>query len=557
MESKKSKKAYDKDYNSREVKKVMRLCSIGMITDGVLCENERLSIVEIVLHDFLADKFSSIENLTSDFDYKKLTITTLPNNTAEIRYNGDWSMKVDQSEQNELYTTLCKRIKRKYKVADNTQLCKMALQQYALARYFIEDTVIRLNKEEVCNGLFVNIDSLDTEDVITELRDMILVIKADKIITEIERMVFISVAKIMRVADSNIIWDDWFDYSQQKLNRETISHLIPLYSRRKSITKYDVKIIEDTITSGKVKGPMFLGLQNAIIRGKEGLQKRSDRKYNLISILACFVFVISACLLYFESAINIEQKVIMHEMNIGIEDCIVSSNINGYLSNSDTNYETFGEKTELTFKEKRAIVKDNMNSLSDNGENKLIFIILASSFGYILYLFYRVTNYLITFYTRRITWLQKIIKTILSILFIVFALWLIYRFTPTAILSLCYIPFLTLCMMTSIEVMVFIRSRYMSKVGDDEKDSTGLIMLFAIAAIVIDFCLGYIDLPVGYESWMLWDKLASAILLGCISFFVGKFLDTDSIEQQVEMKEINNSIEKIKKYCSPSEDSHA
>lgn len=541
----------EKDYNLKEVKKVMRLCALSMVNDGVINADELKCICEIVIRDYANGTVTDLRSFIAKYDSSKICITQ--NSEAKelvICSTDGWTMTVDISD-NSTYAALSNNLK------PNDR--KNLAQYYAMARTFIEHVIHRLYSRDVQQGLFVNIDSLSVHDVLTELRDMILVIKADKIITEIERVAFVSVARIMRIVGSDSTWDDWMDYSKEKLLQLTSSVFFPKVRRRNIITANDAKTIEEAITSYKLRGPLCLGLQKAIRHNTNNFQNNSEKRYKLISWIALWAFVISGWLVYFGCATNIENKQIAHEAGIEMVSPIADSYAHVGLTteqelNTDSLHLVGIEQLEFTdLASKSSYIRKGMLTVMDNGDTKFLNLIVWWILILVIICVVRVVQnvFLYHFNYRPGNGFAKYAQYLVMLLPLVTCIY-VYQTTPEPVLSICYTPFFTLCMMISIEVMIFMRERYIAKNNESHKGSTKLLVVFVFAAVVADMCIGFLELPIGYEPWMLFDKIASAILLGCLSFFIGKFMDIDSMQKQAEIEAMNTSIENIEKFLSSS-----
>lgn len=533
----------------------MRLCAMGMVADGELNQTEKETITEVVLRDYISNYIDDIDVLSAGFKDEDLLITRTSNDgKVEIRYKNSWTMVIDVYNSS-LFLSIVNYVKTTSKSAlsfDNEEIdntCRL----YGKARYFVEGIIKRLESGIVQQGLFVNVDTLNNKEVFLELRDMILVIKADSVITEQERVAFMCVAKIMGVRGGNEKWEQWMDYNKSQLETLSINGLG--IKRRQSLLVQDAEIVADAITTYKIRGPFRLGMQKALMKSKDQLIKSREILYKTVSKFALLIFVISAIIVYSGSMVYMENKNILenfYESESHLEDLYVA----------------YGN--EQVASDIELVQQYEIEHLVQNGKFYNAKDALAYGFKYaegnvwesIIRLFWSILILLtgLTILKWGIHWLRYVIgvkravvEWIQRVAYVItvgaFGLWVLL-IVPEPHLEILYFPFFTTCMMISIELMIFMRERYSSILNDKNKDSSRLLVIFVVAAIVADFCIGYIELPCDFTVRMLMDKFAGAIMLGCISFFVGKFLDTNSKLKQTEIQTIEKSIKSIDSYLS-------
>lgn len=117
-----------------------------------------------------------------------------------------------------------------------------------------------------------------------------------------------------------------------------------------------------------------------------------------------------------------------------------------------------------------------------------------------------------------------------------------------------YHSFWVLCMMISIEIMIIMRENYEKKIEEGKNTSYKLLIILVVAAIIADLCIGMIELHGDFsDTKHVAMKVASALLLGCISFFVGKFLDVYYMQKQLELNDIEQSIKNIQQHSSEAD----
>lgn len=125
-----------------------------------------------------------------------------------------------------------------------------------------------------------------------------------------------------------------------------------------------------------------------------------------------------------------------------------------------------------------------------------------------------------------------------------------YKYVYGSIVSIC-----VLVMMLTVEWLIFMRTnskgaKVITEPEIDESEQSNMLLapsshhhtslaLFVGIAILLDICLGVIELPrADVNVYGIAIKVVSAIFLGCICFFIGKFFENWR-EQQV------NDIEKM------------
>ena len=106
--------------------------------------------------------------------------------------------------------------------------------------------------------------------------------------------------------------------------------------------------------------------------------------------------------------------------------------------------------------------------------------------------------------------------------------------------ELIYSVFL-LSAMLSIEWLILMREKYQEKKGTH----SSLLVVLVLMAILSDISFGMIELQQVYTAANVSDKVFSALFLGCVCFFVGKYLElnyTHSIEDKEYMELVIEEI---------------
>ena len=125
-----------------------------------------------------------------------------------------------------------------------------------------------------------------------------------------------------------------------------------------------------------------------------------------------------------------------------------------------------------------------------------------------------------------------------------------YRFIYAGIILTCYFlreymqSILLLFAMLSIEWLILMKGSNFN--DENEKHSTPLT-IFVIMAILADVSYGMIELEQNYAPSRILDKVFSALFLGCICFFTGKFLELQYRQKEKTRKEMKQVLEEINK----------
>lgn len=593
----------------REEKKLMRLLAFAMASDNTIHEKERLIVEEIFLHDVFGRNIEKrdIGNIGKR-DFEEMTRSCIVEgklnllDELEIVSTAD---EIDISLPRKGYKRVVRkedsRIWRQFENQKRGQeWIREVAQRYARAGLYVEELVSRLTQEEGSEylGLFVNVSALTSKFLHEELRDMMLVVKADGRVDEAERMCFLSVAKAMRVRNSDGIWDtlskcsidglwgwgwewDWYRNVEKK---ETLG-------------LEDVEIIKETITSYQIKGPIRYGLRNALRRELNVHEKREGQRNHSYTAGALWVFVITAILLYFQCAMMIEEKIVQHEYGpfpVDVSPPVsiyIEQGLDLFCKENDTPdsvssiNEAYRWKLDKLDKAKEDKSKDQSYSIEvfkqelyrraveelekgSDGDTKFYLIFVRGLphaaglwLGWLLIV--ALKKWLRRNLERRPNFNEKLFNRVGYGIFVVLAYALIvgvYKITNEVKLACLYNSILVLLLMLSIEVMIFMRGEYAERDHDDcsenkgrnkaetkveNKGSSALLIVLVTAAVITDLCIGFIELPRHYTTDLLFDKIASALLLGCLSFFSGKFLELSVMRQKMETRKMKYIVEEI------------
>lgn len=506
-----------RDYFVHWERKLMRLCAVGMVSDGILKPREKEAIVDIIQRD--------INNKTRD--YKQKMQKSLERASREHWTVSDEQLNLLNSKDRSLVESLLNSIN-KVERSDEEELIK----DYVDYIFFLLINPDDKNKDAQ-KGLFVDVGSkhLSDRDALKEMRDMVYVIKADNVVAEVERMAFVSVAKVYKFSGVDRMWNKFFDMDKDFLlkdDEESISRDMYVL-RRAPISVHDVKVIERAITKSGMLGPLRYGLQSAIQRDKYDLIKHRERNRIHLSRLASIVFAISALIVFLECALHLELKL-------------------------------YGEGLAKS-------IRDSYSPLIPKGGHYFSYLIIAVCIWGFCRTLYKWC--LRTRFDEKLPWkgwrkpkvrypLQIGGVALLAIVPICY--WLVKKawiIDLHNIMHICWSPLCVLCMMLSIEIMIFMRERYTkdNKNLSEHSASSALLIIFVIAAVVADLCIGFIEIPYDkYDDFsIIAPKVAYSIFLGCLSFFAGKFMEMDAIQKHAEVIEMDGYIKNIKEHLDKSE----
>ena len=482
-------------------RKIMRLCAVGMVTDGSLDYHEKSAIKEIIIRDWGSENKVSAEEI--DFTFKPSS-------------NSDELKAID----------------------------------------YIEHLYERLrNDTDAQQGLFVDIKSLSDFEALEELRDIVYVIKADSVVAEVERIAFVAIAKIFKFTNIDGIWDLF--YGKKKKELKDLSVRYDMYSgRRSQINVYDVGVIEKAIIQYGIDGPLRLGLQSAIQRDKYDLLKYREKRHKLISRIALVVFAFSSIILYFECAHLLEYKIIANEHNIHMPQPVIDllcADGDSLLRSNSIWCEKYSNLLEPPLSESEEIelrhfqIEEGMRYSMLDGVTKALLLFFLCLILYIATLIFRRVRKRFKFkYNKSIS---KNVLLLLGGIFMI-CFYCLYRYTPKLNILISYTPLWVLCMMLSIEIMIFMREKYTAKINTEKKESSTLLIIFVVAAVTADLCIGFIELPPNVDPVIIVNKIAYSIFLGCVSFFAGKFMEMDSIQKQVDVEKMEKSMSNINDYIA-------
>ena len=490
--------------------------------------NEELkNLLFHLLKNYVKDPTNAIESLPTNVDKDKLTYLL-------------WCILLNEESSQEELLVGCNLDMSYYPNLVNyaeeilKPLCKIYLRICLSCELAVRKCLEELRDEEssTAKSIFMNVDSLDSETIKKELKEMVYVIKSDESVMDREREAFRVICKIFKIKRSAELWRELNEWDRADLlsNKD--------YSiKRKSLNVNDYGNIIQAISLFEIKGVLIEGAYHVLLRNemrKEEMMYKQDRK---MSGWAIALFAMSALMLYFYVADLLHQPV---ERNMIFNTGVLCASTKSFLGNLRS-HEAF---TYLAW-------------------GSMIALLGTCILRY-LYLSIRCKKNRNAYSLRLKRFKNVICKIIITGLVLgtlYFIFFVVFKSPYGIFLETFFIPITLMIMMLSIEWLIFMRQEY-SSLAKDSKDisinnngENGTVLIVLVfAAILTDMCLGIVELvgeDISLMSEELIGKLASALILGCICFFAGKFLDMHRMQQQTDMikmkkciKELENRIKK-------------
>lgn len=494
------KKALTTEGRLKISKKIMRLCTLAETHDGYVGDMEKWAITRVVLLDWLRGSIKDIEDhIIENYDESQLHIEE-NYKLCRIIYGNPptWGM---------VFATDDDLFKRVFAKCGGHKLS--AFRKYACAHALVRFCIEQLH-EQGAAGLFVDSGSLSDKEVAREVHDMMSVIMADGVANDLERESFLIVCKIFRIKEAVKIWNRLVVQSMESIENSNV-----LFRRKERIDLEDIKSIHISMRTYNIGGNLGIAILSALATAKNNLAYHRTRTNNIWTRYATIAFFLSAIWIYLSAAcLIVEGKSI-------IDFLLVDEEVTG------------------------------LPVLTSDQWAYVIIIITA-----LVWLCRTIFSYI-----SRHRWPSKneLFKEILPPLgtfILVFFIWSCFDddFINSTLNSI------VLCiMMISIEWMVFMRTRISEKQDKDdnkERNNTTMLIVFVVAAIVIDICFGIIEIPheVGTTAGNLYTiktilpKICSALLLGMLCFFSGKFFELKAQQGDSEDKEASKEINAIRNH---------
>lgn len=403
-------------------------------------------------------------------------------------------------------------------------------------RYIVDLCRQELDDVSMCKSICMNVDALSTDEIKRELRDMMLVIRADMSIMDREREAFRVFCKLFRIKNTTALW--------QELTQWNEAELVGAYSdyqkkdfqiyRKDAIDVNDFKTIKKSIVFYDIKGPLLSGVYHVLQR--EELKKRENifRGDKKMSRYAFILFALSAVVVY----LNITDTMHGGHGEHGKE-----------LLTSHTFWEPFARMV-------TDICRGQIDWLVD-----IPFLLIAGVLVFpLIYWGYKMICIRIKPMRKMMNYREKAFyekdkgkfKIVWPVFAFVVAL-LIYIIgiadvSVQSLLDSLFAPFCLLIMMVSIEWLIFMREKYQGNTVSQEHHVDGdssILIILVVAAVLSDVCLGIIELGNEFTGKDVVDKVASALFLGCICFFLGKFIENHRAQQEKDVHDMNSVVKEL------------
>ncbi len=556
-------------------KKVMRLCAFAMVGNGKIDDSEKLMISRIIamrhlselkIDDYYQNKIVIIKNeLSVKVTYENedghsttrilklssddIDCIKLVENYLDEKYIEDRSKKIEQLA--DLFSQYISNGNNKEKIGSNIselikkdknvdEICEqyskgleIILKNYAIGYQITEKCCKLLHDESNRKSLFMNVDSFEKNEIKQELVDIMLVARADYSLLDSEREAFRIICKLFKLRKTKQLWHTLtkinfgelikLDFRNTDKLEKDDKHLVCDFrvDRKEKIDINDFKSIKKSISSFNIKGYLIDGVCHVLERERASFKDNiyhRDHKFNKYAI---WLFVISAISLY-----------------IGI------SNVpyNKEHTNSEHIVSSNGSIT-LDSVYLRVILGDKLYDIcKDNYIEIFILLLFLMSISLILYIRRNNKDEIKSNKKRLINRIKYAISNE-SIEYILLSI--------VTTLVMLYNTIALLVMMLSIEWLIFMKEQLSSNKSNVEKgfsNTNTVLIIIVVAAIVADICLGVVELNQDNALTIknFFVKTSSALFLGCICFFSGKYLDNDRMQDNKiveDMSDVINSIE--------------
>lgn len=425
---------------------------------------------------------------------------------------------------------------------EKVELYSIGINSYYLNKEeideIIEDVKDPANSKYV-NDLLVNIPS-DEGKRIEDLKNCLKVINSDDIITDAERNVFDIVCIFYGVKQNYFKSSDFrngkkilrkkYQYDIDKEGKVIIT--IQDYYKLRGIFKYRT-----------IHGVLSRSVEYALNKKFCEFCKNLDKKDRSISYYSFTVFIVSVLVLllyvnytshhsyeeskrqYVVGERSYETMQHIDDISVFHGECLVSdinTEENGGIS--DNASISCAVKDKIS---KKSMLKTSPDEIIDMIEDTPECFVLVLAF--ILLLGYFLSQ------IPRPNFRKWNILIYISLFLL--ALLLLSR-------ELIYSVFL-LSAMLSIEWLILMREKYQEK--EKKGAHSSLLVVLVLMAILSDISFGMIELQQVYTEKNILDKVFSALFLGCVCFFVGKYLELNYTHNNEDKKYMMVVIEEIKK----------
>ncbi len=282
--------------------------------------------------------------------------------------------------------------------------------------------------------------------------------------------------------------------------------------------------IEEVFQYNLIKGPLLEGIKYALEKRYNEVERNKIRSEKKSTRFAFVIFIISAFILFFTLT------------NISHQSQEIEKELTHELIQKDHNIDLEERKIEI----KKEIIEERKETLNDPidvwitklSKKKERKMILAGATIVCVIIFYALKIISKHFYNK-IKWgINKYPYPFicLGMLFILLFFW---QHITAALL---------LFAMLSIEWLILMKEQ-----THNENNSNILLTILVLMAILTDISFGMIELEQVYTLTGIMDKIFSALFLGCICFFCGKFMEIQYKQSEKNRNDMKDVLLTIKK----------
>lgn len=404
------------------------------------------------------------------------------------------------------------------------------------------------NIEAAARSQFAGIDQIKQDDKLQELVDLYAIVYSDKVIMDCEREAFRIMCKLFKFQHSSLILQEVVDLYTEHGEKAMMVDPKKWFSRISEKNEYDVNnytYIKEAIIKYDIQGPLKNGVYPTFTRDimqRKEKTRKFDRKCSNIAIT---IFAITALILYaFVSDLLHNPLGPSQNKDTETIEAHQESNINSLIFEYDN----------LSLK--NFFIPNGIRSVIINYGLLLVFLVCFYKVDILKWyenfkyrkLKHETLNY--PLHPNGKMWLRVILGVSLMLL-----IYLTFSVESEIWLKTLFIPMVLLLMMLSIEWLIFMKSEIKDTDSEDDKtkskqtDNTPLYVL-TFVAILLDMGLEAVewllDNEINDNYKILLAKLSSAIVLGAICYFSGKFLEMHRAQQKQDRETMDKCVEEIK-----------
>ncbi len=463
------------------------------------------------------------------------------------------------------------------------------LLKFSIAKIQDWGKKLSIAEDLLSRSLFLNVQELEEEEIATEMRELLALVLSDGEVTELEHQGFRLYAKLMKVEESNKLWNNLIRIAPEYLIKNLYGDLTVKIVCKEDLDIEDYKIVEDA--AWKINGPLLSSAQHALsleCEKQEQNKKRFDKQSTIVSM---FLFFIAAAFIYFYAAHHITEvdtSIDLSEYQLKAdkkhnnpiqdpkkdsiqegEDAMPPQDLNGDKPQEDGN----SDRGSVNKPEEKVTPSNGVSETKTEKKWLRRFVAPLLSLIWIVLLWFssrkdRCIKKILSFLSKisirknfsrrrrwsvRVKWIWTFLIFTLPML-VYFILAFPHRNKQFEFLKESFgMPLCILVMMLSIEWLIFMREQYHGHTSNTPKGEnhshSATLSILVFLAIVIDICISIIEMhgiSFGYYYQHIFvAKLAAAILLGAICFFVGKFIEIQRVQKEEDMKIMKDSVKRL------------